>query len=203
MIIRQIILVFFLLLSFTLEASPEVVENAIRDFHAGLTSSNEEENKNTIRKYMPTAVDLEFLFGEKGKLLANMFDESNTFQKLINDSGALAEKIRGKGKIVDIQLEPVLAGNPRYKAFFDEFELIPSDVEVYVPHIQYELLSGGPFHARIVLANKKVLFLVGFERFADTIRELDESHLTKKSKSLQPQKAVTFVGTAKKRQPLI
>jgi hypothetical protein len=32
---------------------------------------------------------------------------------------------------------------------------------------------------------------------------LDNQNLTKKSKSLQPQKAVAYVGTAKKRQPLI
>jgi len=154
-------------------ASPEAATNAVQDFHLGMSSNDQQVVRETMAKYLPEESDLVYLFGEKGRLLAKNFKASNLFGRLINDAGSLGQKIQAKGAITSIEVEQVNRQNPRYQTFFDELALVPNEVEVYVPNVEYEKLAGGPFHARVVVLPSKVLLLVGFERFADAAREIE------------------------------
>ena len=146
--------------------------DAVKQFHRGMTSPDKEVNRATLQRYLPTKEDLVYLFGEDGRLIADVFDRKGTLRRLVNDAGTMSDKLRRKGGIRSLSLERVHTGNQRYRYFIDELEALPSDVAVYIPHVEYKHISGGPFHARVVLMPCKELLIVGFERYLDSAREL-------------------------------
>ncbi len=168
------ILIFILALIVTSisHASQERAKQAILAFHNGMISEELEVNQATLKKYLPSTSDYIQLFGEAGRLLSNRFTTSKLLEKITNDAGSISQKLRRKGKVTDISLEEVVSNNPRYETFFDELRLLPKNTTVYIPSVKYERVSGGPFHARIVITPEKELLIVGFERLIDVAMEL-------------------------------
>jgi hypothetical protein len=167
-----LILILALIVTSVSHASQERAKQAIHAFHNGMVSENLEVNQATLKKYLPSSSDYIQLFGEAGRLLSNRFTTSKLLERIINDAGSLSEKLRRKGEITDISLEEVVSNNSRYEAFFDELKLLPENTTVYIPSVKYERVSGGPFHARVVITPEKELLIVGFERLIDVAMEL-------------------------------
>jgi hypothetical protein len=144
------------------------LEEAIRQWHKGMTSKKKEDREKSLRSMLPNQKDIDYLFPKHGEKLKPILAKGTA--ELLEHVEEIAKEMTKSGEIKSVETRDIREKDPngRCKRLF---EIIPKDVPVFDRHTRYVNGdgSGGEYY---VYVNGRWLWIGGLDRFPEILDKL-------------------------------